>query len=236
MSHKKGRLFVFKHYIVPVVVSISLLLLTSSCSNLKDNSEISTMQNQLEDANASVRAKESRIRELTEVIDNLTQEVDRITTQNENLEKEIVTYKANIGQDFFNAVLSCETIVFQTTETDYGIIGRLFMEKYGDQLLIASEYYPSNEYAISDFMLIEDPTLYETEFAQPKSVEDGIIFTLDCSYAIKPLEPLSNNSPWWAGNTSEYTEKEGWYKISNVISLKLSKGGYVTFESVGTGL
>jgi len=49
------------------------------------------MQNQLEDANASVRAKESRIRELTEVIDNLTQEVDRITTQNENLEKEIVT-------------------------------------------------------------------------------------------------------------------------------------------------
>lgn len=218
------------------VLVLSTLLLTSSCSNMKDNSEISTLQKQLEDVNASVSAKESRIRELTEVIDNLTQEVDRITTQNENLEKKIVTYKANIGQDFFNVVLSCEKIVFQTTETDYGIIGRLFMGKYGDQLIMASEYYPSNEYAISDFMLIADPTLHEAESAQPKSVEDGIVFTINCTYVIQPLAPLSNNSPWWAGNTSEYTEKEGWYKISKVIRLKLSNDGYVTFESAGTGL
>lgn len=133
-------------------------------------------------------------------------------------------------------MLSCEKITFQTTERDYGIIGRLFMEKYGDQLLMASEYYPSNEYAISGFMLIEDPMLYVIEFAQPKSVEDGVIFTLDCSYAIKPLTPLSNNSPWWAGNTSEYSGKEGWYKMSNVIRLKLNNDGYVTFESAGTGL
>lgn len=71
------------------VLVLSTLLLTSSCSNMKDNSEISTLQKQLEDVNASVSAKESRIRELTEVIDNLTQEVDRITTQNENLEKKL---------------------------------------------------------------------------------------------------------------------------------------------------
>lgn len=61
MNPNKGRNFAFKHYIVLVVVGISLLLLTSSCSNMKYNSEISTLQKQLEDVNANVGAKDGRV-------------------------------------------------------------------------------------------------------------------------------------------------------------------------------
>jgi len=253
MSHKKGRIFAFKQFILPLFVGLSLLLLTTGCSKLKDKnkpsilptstsdweSELSTLQKQLQDANATISAKERKIRELTDEIANLTQQVDNLITLNENMEEQAVSHNNDIaqkGQDFFNAVLSCKRIVFHTSEIDYGVIGRLFMERYGDQLLMASEYYPSNEYAISDFMLIGDPTLHKAESAQPTSVEDGIVFTLSCTYAIQPFAPLSDSSPWWAGNTSVYNEKEGWYKMSKAIQLKLNNDGYVTLVSAGTGI
>lgn len=249
--HTKRGIVACRLFLV-LFISLLFLLLSSGCSTLDKNSEtsvlstdvvdskneIDSLQEQLRIANEEANTNTLKIRELNNKISSLTQQVDELTLLNMDLEEQINLQKdaQPNGHELFTAVLSCEQITFNTTETDYIVIGRMFMDMFGEHLLAVSAYFPSDEYAVDDYMIIDVSTISEAVSAQPVPVEDGVIFTVSSTYAIKPLIPLNENSPLWAGNTTEYAEKEGWYKMSRVLKLKLDNNGNVSLVSIGTGL